>query len=124
MKGPVNIHLNPDVTPIQQGARRVAPALIQSLREQIDTWVQQGVVEMLDDVGPDDFVSPLVPVPKPDTSVRWCVDLRQVNAAVRRPGIQLPMADDLLSRLGDAQVFSKIDLKTGYSQLEITPECR
>ena len=124
MKGAVRITLNPEVPPVQQSARRVAPALLPSLRKQLDTWIQQGVVEMVEEVGPDDFVSPLVAVPKPDKSRRWCVDLRCVNTAVRRPGIQLPTADELLTQLGDAQVFSKIDLKTGYSQLEITPDCR
>ena len=79
---------------------------------------------MVPEVDPTDFVSPLVPVSKPDKTIRWCVDLRQVSQAIKRPGIQLPTADDLLSQLGGATVFSKIDLKTGYSQLEITPESR
>jgi len=116
MKGPVTVHIKADAKPIQQTARRVPPALIPSLRAQIDTWLHQGVVEPVDEVKAEDFVSPLVAVPKPDKSIRWCVDLRQV------PGIQLPTADELLAQLAGAKVFSKIDLKTGYSQLEIEPE--
>ena len=60
---------------------------------------------------------------KPDKTVRWCVDLRQVNSAVRRPGVQLPTTDDLLAQVSGATVFSKLDLKSGYSQLELTPDC-
>lgn len=122
MKGPVTVHIKADAKPIQQTARRVPPALIPSLRAQIDTWLHQGVVEPVDEVKAEDFVSPLVAVPKPDKSIRWCVDLRQVNKSIVRPGIQLPTADELLAQLAGAKVFSKIDLKTGYSQLEIEPE--
>ena len=33
----------------------------------------------------------------------------------------VPTADELLAQLAGAKVLSKIDLKTGYSQLEVTP---
>ena len=122
MKGAVHVHLQASATPVQQTARRVPPALLPSLRGQIDTWIKQGVVEPVEQVQPDDCVSPLVAVPKPDKTIRWCVDLRQVNKSIDRPGIQLPTADGLLAQLDTAKRFSKIDLKTGYSQLEVTPE--
>ena len=124
MKGAVTVQLDSDAIPVQQPARRVAPALVASLKEQLSKWVQQGVVEMVDEVTAKDFISPLVPVAKRDGSIRWCVDLRRVNEAVRRPGVQLPTADDLLAQLADARVFSKIDLRSGYSQLPLTPDCR
>jgi len=124
MRGPISVSLDPDHPPSQQSSRRVAPAMLASLKEQLDAWISQGVVEMVEEVSATDFVSPLVAVPKPDKTVRWCVDLRKVNEAVRRPGVQLPTADDLLAQLSGAKVFSKLDLKSGYSQLEITPECR
>ena len=124
MRDPITIALDPDHPPSQQSSRRVTPALLTSLRQQLDAWLEQGVVEMVEEVTARDFVSPLVATPKPDKTMRWCVDLRQVNAAVRRPGVQLPTADELLSRLSGAQMFSKLDLKSGYSQLEISPECR
>ena len=123
MRGSITISVDPEHPPSQQSPRCVAPPLIESLRQQQDAWLEQGVVEMVDEVAATDFVSPLVAVPKADKTVRWCVDLRRVNAAVRRPGVQLPTADDLLAQLAGARVFSKLDLKSGYSQLEISPEC-
>eukprot|EP00117_Sycon_ciliatum_P002501 scpid23617/ scgid7702/ Retrovirus-related Pol polyprotein from transposon 412; Protease; Reverse transcriptase; Endonuclease len=124
MKTPVNVHTKKDAEPAQQTSRRVPPALMPSLRAQIDVWVQQGVVEPVHQVDEDDFVSPLVAVPKPDRTYRWCVDLRQVNKSIDRPGLQLPTTDELLGQLANASYFSKIDLKTGYSQLELKPESR
>ena len=124
MRGPVTISLDPDRPAIQQSARRVAPALLSSLKEQLKAWTQQGVIEPVEEVMADNYVSPLVAVLKPDKTVRWCVDLREVNHAVRRPGIQLPTTDDLLAQASGAKIFSKLDLKSGYSQLELTPDCR
>ena len=123
MRGPITIQMADDRRPRQQSARRVAPALMPSLRDQLESWLSQGVVEMVEGILPGDYVSPLVAVPKPDKSMRWCVDLRCVNQAVKRPGGQLPNTDDLLAQLGNAEYFTKLDLKSGYSQLEITPEC-
>ena len=124
MHGSVSIQLDPAQPPKQQSSRRVAPALLSSLKEQLAAWVDQGVLEPVDEVKATDFVSPLVAVPMPDKSTRWCVDLRQINQAVRRPGVQLPTTDDLLSQLAGAKFFSKLDLKSGYSQLGIDRECR
>ena len=124
MRGPISILLNPNHPPSQQSSRRLAPAMLTSLSEQLDAWLAQGVVEMVEEVAATDFVSPLVSVFKLDKTIRWCVDLRRVNEAVHRPGLQLPSTDDLLSQLAGARVFTKLDLKSGYSQLELTPESR
>ena len=35
-----------------------------------------------------------------------------------------PTVDDIFSELGQAKVFSKLDLNQGYHQLELEPECR
>ena len=124
MHGSVSIQLDPAQPPTPQYSRRVAPALLSSLKEQLAAWVDQGVLEPMDEVKATDFVSPLVAVPKPDKSTRRFVDLRQVNQAVRWPGVQLPTTDDLLSQLACAKFFSKLDLKSRYSQLKIDLECR
>ena len=124
MAGAVCICVRDNAQPIQQKARRVAPALMASLQTQIETWIYQGVVETVRHVQTEDFVSPLVPVTKADGTTRWCVDLRQVNRFICRPGLQLPTADELLSQLAGARVFSKLDLKAGYSQLELQPSSR
>ncbi|GBG92860.1 hypothetical protein CBR_g57540 [Chara braunii] len=56
--------------------------------------------------------------------MRSCIDYRKLNAQTIRNAGPLPRIDDLLERLGGAQFFSKLDLKSGYHQLEIRKEDR
>ena len=71
-------------------------------------------------------MSPIVVVPKSHNpqEVRICVDMRQPNKAIGRERHISPTIDDIISELGQAKVFSKLDLNQGYHQLELAPESR
>src|SRR3954464_13133632 len=51
-----------------------------------------------------------------------CVDYRPLNEVTIKNKYPLPRIDDLFDQLKGAQVFSKIDLRTGYYQLKIRKE--
>ncbi|GBG66382.1 hypothetical protein CBR_g60034 [Chara braunii] len=63
-------------------------------------------------------------VRKKNKDLRLCIDYRKLNAQTIRNAGPLPRIDDLLERLGGAKFFSKLDLKSGYHQLEIRKEDR
>ncbi|XP_019242847.1 PREDICTED: uncharacterized protein LOC109223039, partial [Nicotiana attenuata] len=48
-----------------------------------------------------------------------CIDYRQLNKVTVKNRYPLPRIDDLFDQLQGAQVFSKIDLRSGYHQLKI-----
>ncbi|XP_019255344.1 PREDICTED: uncharacterized protein LOC109233958, partial [Nicotiana attenuata] len=48
-----------------------------------------------------------------------CIDYRQLNKVTVKNRYPLPHIDDLFDQLQGAQVFSKIDLRSGYHQLKI-----
>ncbi|GBG92901.1 hypothetical protein CBR_g57659 [Chara braunii] len=50
------------------------------------------------------------------------IDYRKLNAQTVKNVGPLPRIDDLLEPLGGAKIFSKLDLKSGYHQLEIRQE--
>ena len=68
--------------------------------------------------------SPVVIVPKPNDEIRLCVDMRMANEAILRERHPIPTVDEVLQELSTSKVFSKIDLKWGFHQLELHPESR
>jgi Reverse transcriptase (RNA-dependent DNA polymerase) len=71
-----------------------------------------------------EWVSPVVLIPKPDGSTRFCVDYRRLNALTSRDVYPLPRMDDCLDSLGEAEFFSTLDANTGLWQIEVSPEDR
>jgi len=54
-----------------------------------------------------------------DGTLRMCVDYRALNKATVKNQYPLPRIDDLFDRLSRAKVFSRIDLRSGYYQIQI-----
>jgi hypothetical protein len=57
-----------------------------------------------------------------DKELRLCVDYRSLNAVTIKNKYPLPRIDILFDQLAGAQVFSKIDLRSGYHQIKIRVE--
>ena len=101
---PINVH--PGTEPIKMKHRPLNPVMEESLRQQIDRWLEQRVVEEAD--SPWSF--PLVPVPKKNSKeIRWAVDYRKLNAVTKKDAFPLPNIADNLSRLAGSRVFSALD---------------
>ncbi|GBG74417.1 hypothetical protein CBR_g18829 [Chara braunii] len=52
-------------------------------------------------------------------NLRMCIQYRGLNGITRKNAYPLPCIDDLLDAAGGCKVFSKIDLKSGYHQIEV-----
>jgi hypothetical protein len=65
---------------------------------------------------------PALFVSKKDKGLRLCVDYRLLNAVTIKNKYPLPRIDILFDQLAGAQVFSKIDLHSGYQQIKIRDE--
>jgi hypothetical protein len=61
-------------------------------------------------------------VKKKHEGLRLCVDYRPLNAVTTKNKYPLPHINILFSQLAGAQVFSKIDLDSGYHQIKICVE--
>ena len=88
-----HIEVHPGTTLIKMKHRPLNPIMEESLRQQIDRWLEQRAVEEAD--SPWSF--PLVPVPKKNSKeVRWAVDYRKLNAVTKKDAFPLPnIADNL-----------------------------
>ena len=56
---------------------------------------------------------------KKDKTLILCIDYRQLNRVTIKNWYPLPRIDDLFDQLRGAQVYSKIELCTGYHQLRV-----
>ena len=63
------------------------------------------------------WASPITLVPKPDGSVRFCVDYRKLNAVTVGDCHPLPHIQDIFDALQGSSIFSTIDLRSGYWQI-------
>ena len=70
------------------------------------------------------WASAIVLVRKKDGRLRFCIDLRKLNNRTVKDAYSLPRIESILDSLGGAQIFSTLDLKAGYWQVEMAEECK
>jgi hypothetical protein len=54
--------------------------------------------------------------------MRLCINYREMNKVTVKNKYPLPRVNDIFDQLHGSQVFSKIDLRSGYHQLKIKEE--
>ncbi|KAL2243565.1 UNVERIFIED_CONTAM: Retrovirus-related Pol polyprotein from transposon [Sesamum indicum] len=101
--------------PISIAPHRMAPSELKELKKQFEDLLDKGFIQL--SISP--WGAPVLFVKKKDGSIRLCVDYRQLNRITIKNKYLLPWIDNLLDQLKGATVFSKIDLRSGYWQLQI-----
>lgn len=118
----LKLHIDSNLPPVAQPPRRIPFHLRQQVSAELAKLEKEGIIE--DVKGPTPWISPLVVVPKPNGTVRLCVDMRRANEAIQRERHSNPTVDDVIQALNGATMFSKLDLKSGYHQIMLSDESR
>jgi hypothetical protein len=111
------IRLTSDV-PFKEAPRRVPPAMVEEVRQHLKEMLDLGVIRKSESA----YSSGVVLVRKKDGRIRFCIDLRRLNNLTVKDAYALPRIDETLDTLSGAQWFSKLDLRSGYWQVELAEE--
>lgn len=109
-----------DARPFRSQPYRAGPADREMQSLEIKRQLALGVIEP----SQSEWATPVLLVPKPDGTKRFCVDYRRPNLLTVKDSYPLPRMDDCIDSLGSAKYFTLLDANCGYWQINIRPEDR
>ena len=109
------IEVEPDAIPHREGARRMSPEKAEKANNEVQNLLALGMIQP--SFSP--WASGIVMVKKKGGELRFCCDFRPLNDVTIKDAYPLPRIDESLSRLGNARVFTSIDLAWAFWQIPV-----
>ena len=107
-------------TPFKERYHRIPPNLFDEVKKHLKEMIEVGAIQKSN----SPWASAVVLVRKKDGSLRFCIDLRRLNAHTIKDTYSLPCIDETLDCLGGAIIFTSLDLKSGYWQVKMEEESK
>ena len=107
-----------DPKPFRERYRRIPPHQYKEVKEHLKQMLEIGAIRKSN----SPWASAVVLVRKKDGALRFCIDLRKLNARTVKDAQTLPRIEDSLDSLNGAVIFTSLDLKSGYWQVELDEE--
>lgn len=107
-----------DEVPLRRRAYRVSVEQQQFIDKEIKEMLANNIIRPSN----SPWASPVVIVPKKDGGSRFCVEFHGLNSKTYLDAYPMPQIQDIWGSLHGARIFSTLDLKSGYWQVELEPE--
>lgn len=111
----LNIELLPNSKPTWGTIYNMSSDELAALKEYIDENLASGFIRP----SKSPYGAPVLVVKKKDGSLRFCIDYRQLNKQTVKDRYPLPLISELLDRIRQRKLFSKIDLRGAYNLIRI-----
>ena len=106
--------------PFKERYRRIPPSQFEEVCKHLKEMLEIGAIRKSN----SPWVSAILLVRKKDGSLRFCIDLRKLNARTVKDTYSLPRIDESIDCLSGAVIFTALDLKSGYWQVEMDEESK
>lgn len=107
-----------DNIPVKEPYRRIPPGMYEEVRQHLKEMLEAGAIRK----SQSSYCSNVVLVKKSDGSLRFCIDLRKLNNKTIKDAYTLPRVEETIDTLIGSKYFTKLDLRSGYWQVEIKEE--
>ena len=120
----VKFHVDESIKPVNVPPRSIPYHLQERAQRAINEMIEQDVIEEHPPNEPAPWVSNSVLTPKADGSIRMTLDARNVNKAIHSANHPIPWHEDIKLKLAGCKVFSKMDFKSAFWQIELEEQSR
>ena len=109
------IELEPEAIPHREGARRMSPDKAAKANQEVQNLLALGLIQP----SYSPWASGIVMVKKKTGELRFGCDFRPLNDVTVKDAFPLPRIDESLSRIGNAKIFTSIDLAWAFWQIPL-----
>ena len=103
-----------DYMPFKERCRCIPPHQYEEVKQHLKEMLEIGAISE----SKSPWASAVVLVRKKDVSLRFCIDLRKLNARTVKDAYSLPRIEETLDCLNGTQWFTSLDLKSGQVELD------
>ena len=109
------IELEEGAVPHREGARRMTPHKLEACRAEIEMLLEYDMIEP----SKSPWACGVVMAKKKGGQLRFCCDFRYLNAVTIKDAYPIPRINESLSKLGDAKLFTTLDLGSAFWQVPL-----
>ena len=111
----------PDIVLVRRAAYPLSGTKLAAMHKQVSELVKKGWIQP----STSPWAAPILFVAKDrGTKLRLCIDFWDLNALTKKDAFPLLCLDLALHKAAQAAIFSKIDLASGFHQIEVHPPHR